>query len=277
MKAGINMNRGNKEDLPPDWVEDKLAALRKKLEQNENWPERANLLLADLNQPAQLSFVGEVDYQMLSLVVNDALAGVDITAQYPNFYRKLLADAELRQTFLDALAILSGDEAEEQELLPEEFSRDLSFLQTAVSPPPTIQQPLSDKWQAVWHLLAEQLNQKFFQSFQPVYRSSDLLEDNSIVLLRNDFAAGDRQYDVILEAASLFDTPEQLQLTLLVTPLSDEPLPSMKAGLKWGDVLLTAVPDPYGRAQFPLLPLDTILDEAGNHILSDLHLSLEIS
>lgn len=269
------MSREKKEDLSPDWGKDKLSALRKKMEQNESWQERANLLLVDLNQPALLSSVTEADYQMLSLVVNDALEGVDVTVQYPTFYRKLLADAQLRGAFLDALAILS-DDAVDLNLRPEEFNRDLSFLKTAVSPSPTIKHPLTDKWQAVWHLLAKQIDQQFFQSFQPVYRSSDLLEDTSIVLLRNDFAAGDRQYDVILEAASLFDTPEQLQLTLLVTPLSDELLPTMKAGLQWGGAVLTAVPDRYGRAQFPLLPLNTILDESGNHILSDLHLSLEI-
>lgn len=272
------MSRGKKEDLPPDWVHDKLSSLRKKLEQNEDWPERADRLLADLDASVPSPSVGEADYQMLSLVVNDALEGVDITVQYPKFYRKLLADAELRQAFLDVLTILSGDEAEEQEMLPEEFSRDLSFLRTAVSPPPTIQQTLSGLIQAAWQLLAEQLNQKFFLPFEPapVFRSSSLLEDTSIVLLRDDFAAGDRQYDVILEAVSPLDKPEQLQLNLLVTPLTDGPLPAMRASLQWGGDELTAVPDRYGRAQFPLLPLDTILDESGHHIFSDLHLSLEI-
>ena len=149
------------------------------------------------------------------------------------------------------------------------------YLQTAVSPPPTIQQTLSEKWQAVWHLLAEQLNQKFFQSFQPVYRS-DLLEDSSIVLLRHDLSVGRQQYDVILEAASPDDAPKQVRLMLLVTPLTDEPLPEMEAHVRWGEAMLKAVPDRYGRACFPLLPLDVILDESGNHILSDLHLSLEV-
>lgn len=270
------MSKEKKESLPPDWVPDKLSSLRKKLEQNGDWPERADALLADLNRPVQLSSVEEADYQMLSLVVNDALEGVDITVQYPNFYRKLLDDAELRQAFLDALAILTGDEAEEWQMLPDEFSRDLNFLQTAVSPPPIIQQTLSDKWQAAWHLLAEQLHQKFFLSFQPVYRSSDLLEDSSIVLLRDGFAAGDREYDVILEAVNPLDKPEQLQLTLLVTSLTDAPLPVMKARLRWGGAERTAVPDRYGRAPFALLPLDTILDESGNHVLSDLRLNLEI-
>jgi hypothetical protein len=213
---------------------------------------------------------------MLSQVVNDALEGVDITASYPDFYRKLLADTELRRAFLDALTVLSGGDSDAPELLPHEFSRDLSFLQTAVSPPPTIQQSLPDKWRAAWHLLAEQLNQKFFPSFQPAYRSSDLLEEASLVLLRRDFTAGDRPYDVILEAVSPLDTPEQLQLSLLVTPLTDGPLPKMEARLQWGDTVLTAVPDPYGRAQFSPLPLATILDETGNNILSDLHLNLEI-
>lgn len=266
------MSRGKKEDLPPDWVKDKLSLLRKKLEQNEGWPEGADGLLADLARPAQASPVGDDDYQMLSLVVNDALEGVDITVRYPGFYRKLLADGELRQAFLDALAVLTGAELEP---LPPEFSRDLGFLQTAVSPPPTIQQTASDKWQAAWHLLAEQLNQKFFPSFQPVYRSSATLEEMSTVLLRRDFSAGGRPYDLILEAVSPLDAPEQLQLTLLITPLTDGPLPEMAARLQWGDAVLTAVPDRYGRARFPLLPLNTILDETGQTILSDLNLSLE--
>jgi hypothetical protein len=270
------MSKEKKEDLSPDWVRDKLSSLRKKLEQNENWPERADRLLVDLKQPVQLSSVGEADYQMLSLIVNDALEGVDITVQYPNLYRKLLADAELRQAFLDALAVLTGDETDEPDLALGEFSHDLSFLRTAVSSPPTIHQTLSGLIQAAWQLLAEQLNQQFFLPPQPVYRSSSLLEDTSIVLFRDDFTAGDRQYDVILEAASPLDKPELLRLNLLVTPLTDGSLPMMKARLQWGGDELTAVPDQYGRAQFPLLPLDTILDESGHHILSDLHLNLEI-
>ncbi len=214
---------------------------------------------------------------MLSLVVNDALEGVDIAVRYPSFYRKMLANAELRHAFLDALAILAGDEVEESEPLSQEISRDLSFLRTSVSSPPIIQQLLLDKWRVAWHLLAEQLNQKFFQSLQPVYRSSALLEDTSLVLLRDDFTADDRQYDLILEAVSPLDVPEQLQLNLLVTPLTDAPLPAMNARLQWGEYELSAVPDSYGRAQFPLLPLNTILDETGQTILSDLHLNLEIA
>lgn len=270
------MSRGKKEDLPPDWVEDKLSSLRKKLEQNEDWPEGADALLVDLSRPAHLSPAEEADYQMLSLVVNDALEGVDITARYPDFYRKMLADAALCQAFLAALDIFDGHEADDW-LLPADISHDLGFLQTAVSPPPTIQQTLSDKWLAAWHLLAEQLNQKFFQPLQFAVRSSALLEDSSMVLLRHDLAAGDRQYDVILEAVAPLETPDQLQLTLLITPLTDGPLPAMAARLQWGDTVLTAVPDLYGRAPFPLLPLHTILDETGQHIVADLHLTLEIS
>lgn len=270
------MSKENKENLPPEWVQDKLSALRKKLEQSEDWPERADMLLADLNQPAQLSSVGEADYQVLSLVVNDALEGVDITVQYPNFYRKLLADAELRQAFLDALAILSGDAADELDLLPNEFSHDLGFLQTAVSPPPIIRQTFSEKWQAAWYLLAEQLNQNFFQLFQPVYRSNYLLESSSVVLLHNDFTLSNRQYDVTLEAVSPLDAPEQLRLILRIIPLTDGPLPMVTASLQWGNNVLTAVLDRYGRAQFPLVPLASVLNEAGSNILSDLRLSLEI-
>ena len=31
------------------------------------------------------------DFEMLSLIINDALAGVDVATRYPTFYRKIQA------------------------------------------------------------------------------------------------------------------------------------------------------------------------------------------
>jgi hypothetical protein len=38
-------------------------------------------------------------------VVEDSLQGVDIGANYPAFFQKLLANSDLRQSFLNALAV----------------------------------------------------------------------------------------------------------------------------------------------------------------------------
>ena len=48
---------------------------------------------------------------MLSLVVHDALEGVDISTHYPAFYQRMLADNELREAFLDTLDLLRREQA----------------------------------------------------------------------------------------------------------------------------------------------------------------------
>lgn len=66
---------------------------------------------------------------MLSLVVNDALEGVDIARRYPAFYRLLLADPRLRWAFLEALEIREKEEDGELESLPDPLDVDLAFLE----------------------------------------------------------------------------------------------------------------------------------------------------
>lgn len=68
---------------------------------------------------------------MLSLVVNDALEGVDIARRYPTFYRRLLADPQLRRAFLEALEILEKDKTGELVPLPDQLDVDLTFLEWA--------------------------------------------------------------------------------------------------------------------------------------------------
>jgi hypothetical protein len=43
---------------------------------------------------------------MLSIMVNDALIGIDVMKKYPAFYSRMLVDAELRTAFLDTLELL---------------------------------------------------------------------------------------------------------------------------------------------------------------------------
>ncbi len=101
-----------------DWVREKLAALRRALKTaQDSWPTSADRLQDDLAQFSEADITAE-DNAMLSLVVDEALQGVDIVKTYPDFYQQLLANAELRQAFLNALEMLEGDQPGESETPP---------------------------------------------------------------------------------------------------------------------------------------------------------------
>ncbi len=216
------------------------------------------------------------DEEMLSLVLSDALQGVDITSQYPDFYRKLLADAELRQTFLDALDLLEKEKAGQLLPLPEETVPDLSFLKTVATPPhPIIENPAPGQWRITWRLLQAQLT-RIFQPAALAYRSGRFsLEDKSDILLRSQFVVSGQSYDIFLEAVRPVDQPDNLRLYLAAAPLTDAPLPAMTVHLQWGDVHRTAVTGPHGRARFQPIPLTAVLDKTGQNIRADLQLTLE--
>ncbi len=80
--------------------------LRQRLKQLDVWPEAADRFLALMPHSRwQNSPLVEADYEWMSRVVEDSLQGVDIGANYPAFFQKLLANGELRQSFLNALAV----------------------------------------------------------------------------------------------------------------------------------------------------------------------------
>jgi hypothetical protein len=67
------------------------------------------------------------DEELLSLILDEALKGVDIAARFPNFFQKLLVNTELRKTFLDSLELLEADGNGTLTPLPEE-ARPPTFL-----------------------------------------------------------------------------------------------------------------------------------------------------
>ena len=83
-----------------------IAGLRQQLKQLGAWPEAADQFLALMPHSRwQNSSLVEADYEWVPRVVEDSLQGVDIGANYPAFFQKLLANRELRQSFLNALAV----------------------------------------------------------------------------------------------------------------------------------------------------------------------------
>jgi hypothetical protein len=84
-----------------DELEHQIAHPRAHLETEGAWPEKADELLRQLVDQAPPQELTEMDLEMLSLVVNDALHGVDIQKRYPAFYQRLTEEPGLRDAFLE--------------------------------------------------------------------------------------------------------------------------------------------------------------------------------
>ncbi len=259
---------------PPDTP----AALRALLKQPENWPDSADRLLSHLGQVLPLDPIPDrEDETLLSLAVDDALRGVDISIRYPLFFQQLLVDQDLRQAFLDTL------EALESQTIPVSASPkpSLDFLST---PPlqPMLEFVSPIQWRLVWQAALDQIQQIFFSAdqFQPAYRSDDYLEDAWFTLFRNEIDIDQAHVSVVLEAVRLIATPDQLQLHIAVGVTPDptatpDRLPDLRAQLMWGAYDQAVTITQRGRATFPPLPLKLVLDETHQRITSDLQLIVE--
>jgi hypothetical protein len=103
MEAVLIPTQTQHSDFVPD--NDGIAGLRKQLKQLGVWPDAADQILALMPHSRwQNSPLVETDYEWVPRVVEDSLQGVDIGANYPAFFQKLLTSSELRQFFLSALA-----------------------------------------------------------------------------------------------------------------------------------------------------------------------------
>jgi hypothetical protein len=88
------------------------------------------------------------------------------------------------------------------------------------------------------------------------------------------------QVSVVLEAVRLITVPDQLQLHIAVGVTPDQAaatdrLPDMRARLIWGAYDQAVTITQRGRATFPPLPLNLVLDETHQRITSDLRLVVE--
>jgi hypothetical protein len=72
-------------------------------------PAEAEVLLADLAQWNQEHGAGmDEDFELLALIVEEAAREGDIAQRFPTFWRKVMADAELYEAFLDCLELLEA-------------------------------------------------------------------------------------------------------------------------------------------------------------------------
>ncbi len=270
MSKEINNQSQSEPDKSASGIDKKIAAFRQRLVIDAStWPQTADTLFADL----AISVNEMGDDAMLELIVQDALRGVDIPRKYPHVYRRLLSNSNLRQTFLDLLTAL---EPNQEQSIPPMPRTDLSFLATAVSPQ-AIVHTIQSGWQATWKLLSDHLTNCFPEPQTLAYRSAydDLLEEQNVILLDDEFSVNELQLSIVLEANLDVEHPDMPTLSLSMAALSGQQLPPLQAVLIWGRYQATAVLDRYGMALFPRLAIASVLDETGQAIRDDLQLVLE--
>lgn len=214
------------------------------------------------------------DNEMLSLLVDEVLQGVDIKTQYPDSYSRLLNNPELRQLFLDILESLEADTESRLEHLPVGKEPNLAFLKNK-EPRPESQKP----WQVTLQRTIRQL-QDIFSPPQLAYRADpSLYEDSWFTLLREDIELGGASYSILLECGLSEETEQALSAALNVAILLESkaaPDSPLQATLRWGNYTETLTIAGEGRAQFRDIPFSETFDPQNQQIKSNLDLVLEV-
>ena len=232
--------------------------------------------LAEIDAQILSTSIG--DNEMLSLIVNEALKGVDISTRFPTFYRKLLNNPDLRQAFVDIVESIEDEKEKGLTVLPEMPKANLTFL-TDLPPKSIVARLDENRFRINWQRTVEQL-QAIFSPPELAYRSDpSLFEDPWFTLIREEIEVGEALYTVALECTLAGDTDEALSAFLniavtLETTTGQSYFP-IQATLQWGayDENLSITEE--GRARFPDIPFISIFDNEYQSVKSDLNLTLD--
>jgi len=218
-----------------------------------------------------------MENDMLSLIVSGTLNGNSLAERYPDFYKKLLENAELRLAFLDALDSLEAERAGELIPMPAPETR-LDFL-TSQPPAPKVSLMDGDRWSILWQRPLEQIR-AIFSPPELAYRAEQsLIEEPWFTLMREEIQVSESAYSIALDCAPAEEEEKTLAVyvSLAVMPgASREPAKfPLRAKLAWGgyqqDVLIPA----EGRMRFPNISFDKIFDPAMENLTDGLSLTLE--
>lgn len=217
------------------------------------------------------SEVSEHESNSLSLMVDEALKGVDIRSHYPTFYTRLLKSFALRQQFIEAILLLKQPALPEAESLFAVTRADLAFLHS--SPPARF--ATEAPWPVILQQTKEQLMSVFFPP-QVVFRAGagarGFTEAYS-TLLRSEFAANQTLYTLLLESTLHENRADALALFLNVA-VSGGSFRPMHASLHWGGYAAEATLSAEGRTRLPDLPISAAFDADQQQIQADLNLTL---
>lgn len=217
------------------------------------------------------------DNEMLSLMVDEAIKGIDISKQYPNFYKKLLDNPNLRSAFLDSLESIEEAKQDQSISLPAAPRGKLVFL-TNLSADPTITK-MRDKWRIIWQRTIEQL-QAVLAPSQLAYRSDPItFEDPWFTLMRSETEVEGAIYTIALECTlsehdnSALSPLLNIAVTLKMADTQTR-FPVLST-LQWGTYNQTINILEEGRARFPDIPFSMIFDRSNENIAAELNLIIE--
>jgi hypothetical protein len=216
------------------------------------------------------------DIETISLIVDDALQGIDIPKRYPSFYQKLVGNAELRQLFLDTLESVQNDHDGNFVALPNPAAVHFD-LRDAASSRPTLVERSDHSWQIGWQRTIEQL-QRIFSPSELVYRSEPALFDGPrFILLQDEVVVGDATFEIRLECrpSLQFDDLLSVFLTTTIENSALEPQFPVRVLLVWGSYRASMTLVEQGRVQLPDIPVIDIFDQAKKSVNADLSLTIE--
>jgi hypothetical protein len=226
------------------------------------------------------SFISTEENEMLSLIVDETLKGVDIETRYPDFYQKLFGNAALRQVFLETLESVEAEKAGALLPFPAVAEPKLTFL-TRKAGPPRLQKLEDERWQIKLQKTIQEL-QNIFSPPALAYRSdANLFDDNWFTVLREEIEVDGSTYSILLECSRSQETEEALSaalnLAMTLEPAAAASQPSIQVTLQWGKYTETVAFAEEGRARFPDIPFSATFDQQDQRLLSGLDLLLEIN
>jgi len=213
------------------------------------------------------SDISERETDSLSLIVDEALNGVDIRNQYPDFYASLLKSFELRSLFIETLLQLKQPPDPEVERSFAVSRADLAFLRT-----PAQSSPITD-WKITLQRTRDQLMSVFFPP-QTVLRSGgSALSEPFYTLLRSDFKIDQTLYTLMVEG-TLHENRDDALAIFLNVAVSQGTFHPLQATLKWGTYASLTGLNAEGRTRIADLPLCTVFDDSLRQVEADLALTL---
>ncbi|MCL4868885.1 MAG: hypothetical protein KJ063_07960 [Anaerolineae bacterium] len=270
--------------ITPGSLQARLAALVKQWEQEGTHSAAASQLLALIinSKPAPADITDE-DSIMLSLIFSDLLKGANIAQKYPIFFLRLLENQTLLEDFLDAVDSLRQTEKGVVPDLPGELSHDLSFLRPRPHPNLVLKPAFAQGWRLTLQQTVADLQAFFFPPpVQPALAvrrglSLPLDEDDWFTLFRQEVMVADVPWTIMLEGKSMMGAEISLSVDVSVVPMLEQTeMPSLLATLQWGHYHDQVLVGPYGRATFPPIPLDLVVDEEAEVVKSDIQLVVEM-
>lgn len=267
------MSRKAEKHSQPESEHNKQNSLRSELENAEEYEAGVSRIINGLSFSGKQERVpDEIGYEMLSIMVNEALRGTDITKHYPSFYKQLLQNSELMQAFIDAFHTVVKEEA-----LPEDLPENIDFL-LDLFPKPSLEVVKKDSWRVQWKRTIDQLQETFSPKEFSYRFDPSISEDPWFILLRDELEVEGVVVRVTLVGALSEEVSNSFEITLNVTATDlttqEEIYPKLQSTLRWGKYMGETQISEKGRGEFPPLQISTILDKKKENIIADLQLDL---